>query len=799
MKNKETSNLLYTLETDLKNINWAYKKYFNEKLNNIFNDNNLSLESKLLIKKFFTRLLKKNRNNDIVLKLFLDLICNKKNIILYSPPLLQELLEIATIFTENAIYMGIKFFEIWNKENNILLPEDIKNFLTLTKYFFKFKVEEKIKIELAYQFIKNYFKIKKYFSNIDEIKEFINIGFKIGVQDIETAKNFISIKFKSTIAYIEKITEEIKLNNIKNLINNIINGLTGESFSIDAITNLDSDTLIENNSFIVSGYKTLYLPEKINLFNNKNDNYNFFILIASIAGLDYYYRGFSFYHGKNNYISSTEFISNYLKDTNENFILWINLFYIMEVLRILNKVKLLYPGIFKKLKLYFYKFYKLNSKSSLLYDLIKIFIIDNISKINELKKETLIKKLFSTNYDLLKKLLKIIRESNSSEETIKTLSKLKNEIITLSNLKNILSIQKINPLLFFPDYNFPLYPSYNIDNIKLTLKPTQKVDNNEKTSLILKTKNIKAKNKEEYQKKDNRFYYDEWNYFENDYYEKWCSLQEIIPSINKSLSNPQDDKEITLLAKKIKILFEKLKPELYKKEKFLPDGDEINIDNLISFLIDKKIRYEVKENFYEKRIKRERDISVAILFDISGSTGEKIDANNSILDLEKKSVYILSEGLSILNDKFSIYAFSGTGRNNSLFYIIKEFDEKWNLKSKNRLFSLTPISNTRVGVALRHCANKIKNLKNKKKLIILITDGKPMDEDYEFSNKYAQYDVRKAVEELKNYNINLFTITTSKVDITDLNIMFPLKNYIILQKISNLPELLSRLYLYLTY
>ena len=86
----------------------------------------------------------------------------------------------------------------------------------------------------------------------------------------------------------------------------------------------------------------------------------------------------------------------------------------------------------------------------------------------------------------------------------------------------------------------------------------------------------------------------------------------------------------------------------------------------------------------------------------------------------------------------------------------------------------------------------------KKRLIILITDGKLMDSGYDPHSRYAQYDVRMACEENRRLDIHALAISTEENSRADMEVMFPGRRYAILPDIGELLRVLPRLYIQMT-
>jgi nitric oxide reductase NorD protein len=86
----------------------------------------------------------------------------------------------------------------------------------------------------------------------------------------------------------------------------------------------------------------------------------------------------------------------------------------------------------------------------------------------------------------------------------------------------------------------------------------------------------------------------------------------------------------------------------------------------------------------------------------------------------------------------------------------------------------------------------------KTRLVVLISDGKPNDYEYDPETRYAHYDVRRACEENERQGIHTFCISTEENNRGDLEIMFRKGRFAICSDIRQLPRILPRLYLKIT-
>jgi nitric oxide reductase activation protein len=193
-----------------------------------------------------------------------------------------------------------------------------------------------------------------------------------------------------------------------------------------------------------------------------------------------------------------------------------------------------------------------------------------------------------------------------------------------------------------------------------------------------------------------------------------------------------------------------------------------------------------------------RDLCVLLLLDVSGSTAERHEKQQRVLDVEKQATVILGEGLSTLDDRFAVCGFSSGGREQVDFLTFKDFDMPWNRDAINAILSVAPRNSTRIGPALRHAGYLLGGQPHRQRLILLITDGKPMDDGYDPRTGYAQHDVRMACEENRRRSIFTFAVSTEDNSQSDMELMFPERRFVILPDIDRLVRLLPELYLRLS-
>ena len=329
------------------------------------------------------------------------------------------------------------------------------------------------------------------------------------------------------------------------------------------------------------------------------------------------------------------------------------------------------------------------------------------------------------------------------------------------------------------------------------------------------------------------FVYDEWDFRAVDYRPRWCLVREKwLPEgdgnyFTDTLQNHAE------LVSQIRRQFEMMMPEQFRKTKHLPDGEDFDLDAVVESIIDRWAGGSPSEKVHWRRNKIDRDVAVVFLLDMSASTAEAIDESHRvadswdapddpveymawlrtrrgetqrrsykrIIDVEKESIVLLINALETIGDTYGIYGFSGYGRENVEYYIIKDLDETFSERVKKRIDRITPLHATRMGPAIRHAISKLNKQDAHTKLLFLISDGRPQDRGYSregVEKEYAVHDTKMALTEARRQNITPFALTVDKAGHDYLRSMCQDMGYEVLDDITALPERLPMLYRKLT-
>lgn len=318
------------------------------------------------------------------------------------------------------------------------------------------------------------------------------------------------------------------------------------------------------------------------------------------------------------------------------------------------------------------------------------------------------------------------------------------------------------------------------------------------------------------------FYYDEWDYKISDYRVRWCQLKETILYGDAGEFFAKTLADYATLAPAIKSEFQRIRPEQYKIIRGLEDGEEFDLDSVITAFSDRRAKVAPSSKLYTKRRQTERDVAALFLLDMSASTDEPVDpivdqSNTSddweedvprrrtevppkprrIIDVTKEALVLMAEALEEIGDAYAVYGFSGQGRDNVEFYHVKSFSESLSPTIKGRIGAIEPKRSTRMGPAIRHSIKKLKDVASRVKLLVLLSDGFPQDMDYgadRRSNTYGIQDTMMALREADRAGVLTFCLTVDKAGHDYLREMCEKSRYMVLEDVDSLPSELPKVY-----
>ncbi len=307
-------------------------------------------------------------------------------------------------------------------------------------------------------------------------------------------------------------------------------------------------------------------------------------------------------------------------------------------------------------------------------------------------------------------------------------------------------------------------------------------------------------------KTDRAFYYDEWDRELGDYRTRWCRIIE-----RQSTRGSRGFVELVRsryagVISSIRYQFQLLRPENLRRIRGEIDGEDYDLQAVIDYALDVRSTGMIDDRLYIRKLRRERDVAVSFLLDMSSSTARTISRQpnkpytqpgHRIIDIEKEGLVLMSEALEAVGDAYSMQGFTSEGRRNVKFFVIKDFSETYSSDVERRIGGITYQNNTRLGAAIRHAADRLSRQHARTKLLIILSDGRPYDHDYGDS-RYAREDTRMALRHARLDGITPFCITIDRESEDQLKDMYGEVGYTIIDDVLSLPERLPGIYSRLT-
>jgi nitric oxide reductase NorD protein len=284
--------------------------------------------------------------------------------------------------------------------------------------------------------------------------------------------------------------------------------------------------------------------------------------------------------------------------------------------------------------------------------------------------------------------------------------------------------------------------------------------------------------------------YDEWDFKTKSYKKDFCKL---FPDFQREFdfnyyqnTIRKNNSVLNSLRKMVASINNKA-----QQQRRLSNGIDFDLDAVVDFYTDIHARRTPNENIYLDKRKKEKDLSLMILLDLSLSSDSYVN-NRKVLDVEKEVSILFGEILNEFGIDFCIDGFYSKTRNHSSYITIKDFDEKWT-QARNKVGAISPSGYTRIGTALRHAGSRLQKRESKNKWVILLSDGKPNDYD-RYEGQYGIQDVKQALKEFELMNINSYAVAIESQAKYYLPQMFGQNHYQILSRPEDLILSLVKLY-----
>jgi len=292
------------------------------------------------------------------------------------------------------------------------------------------------------------------------------------------------------------------------------------------------------------------------------------------------------------------------------------------------------------------------------------------------------------------------------------------------------------------------------------------------------------------------FAYREWDYRRQSYKEGWARVHE------RALRE-EDGAEAAALAKEYAGVLRRMKRALQaqKPTRMAPlrrqfEGEEPDLEAAVQYVVERRAGHAPKANIYLQRRPRQRDTAVLLLADLSTSIMAAAgDGGVRIVDRLRAAMLLFGEALVEVGDPFALYGFASKYRDEVLLYPIKRFGDPFDARRRAVLGGLSGRLATRMGAAVRHSTALLQKHPAQRRLLLILSDGRPADYDDGGDSRYLQEDTRMAVKEAQDRGVHAFCISLDPRGGEYLPLVFGPGHYLVLPHIDSLPQRLPEIYL----
>ncbi|MDO5647869.1 nitric oxide reductase activation protein NorD [Paracoccus sp. (in: a-proteobacteria)] len=190
------------------------------------------------------------------------------------------------------------------------------------------------------------------------------------------------------------------------------------------------------------------------------------------------------------------------------------------------------------------------------------------------------------------------------------------------------------------------------------------------------------------------------------------------------------------------------------------DGEDLDTELAVRAAGDLAAMGEDNDRIWRQSRPMARDLAVSILLDVSRST-ESAVTGRAVIDIEREALTALCWGLHACGDRFALNAFSSLRRERVYVSNCKNFDEPMSRVVEQRVAALRPQFYTRLGAGLRHASAGLASQGSHRRLLLVITDGKPNDLDH-YEGRHGIEDSARAIREARRAGHSVFGITVDR-------------------------------------
>ncbi len=290
--------------------------------------------------------------------------------------------------------------------------------------------------------------------------------------------------------------------------------------------------------------------------------------------------------------------------------------------------------------------------------------------------------------------------------------------------------------------------------------------------------------------------YREWDYRDNSYKPDWAWVQV------RELEERDPVRATQILAGHATVLtrlrkaLERQKPNRRSPLRRQREGDELDLEATIEYVTERRAGRSPRPHVYRRRVMQTHETAALLLADLSTSImTAAAHGGGRVVDRLRAGMLLFAEALDSVGDACAIAGFASKYRDNVSYYRIKGFETPLSAEIRATIAGLTGRLATRMGAAIRHALTEFDGATASRRLLLILSDGRPADYDDGGDMRYLHEDTRMAVKEALDAGVHPFCVTLDPSGSEYLPSIFGPGHYMILDRVDDLPRRLPEVYL----
>ncbi len=290
--------------------------------------------------------------------------------------------------------------------------------------------------------------------------------------------------------------------------------------------------------------------------------------------------------------------------------------------------------------------------------------------------------------------------------------------------------------------------------------------------------------------------YPEWDYREQRYLPDWAWVQE------QAFTDRSPEQAMEILArnanalKRLRRALQMQRPTRPAPLRRQPEGDELDIEATVQYVTEKRAGRSPRPWVYKRRREQQRDTAVLLLADLSTSImAEARTGEGKVVDRLRAGLMLFADALQAVGDPYAICGFASKYHDNVYFYTLKGFREPLTPDVRAALAAVSGRLASRMGAAIRHALTRFDGVSASRRLLLILSDGRPADYDDGGDERYLHEDTRMAMKEAQDAGVHPFCVTLDSAGSEYLPSIFGPGHFMVLDNVDDLPTRLPEIYL----